>query len=221
MLIHREPEPPVAGILTFKFHPGDPMSSGIDDPHALYFHIRMMLGIVVGLALTHLLRGIARIIEHPYQKPLYWVHLVWVLSMFVWLLHFWWWQIRLTNEVQWTFLIFFFLVSYALLLYLLSALLFPEQVDEYKSYREYFYSRRAWFFAVLACVYAVDFYDTWLKGADYFHGLGIEYIVRNATYIVLCGVAIATRQPAFHATFAVAGLLYQVSWILRSYESLQ
>lgn len=193
---------------------------GLDDPHALYFHVRVMLGVVVGLALTHLLRGVARIIEHPQQKGIYWVHLVWVLSMFVFLLHFWWWQLRLTNEVQWTFLMFVFLVSYALLLYLLAALLFPEQMGDYAGYREYFYSRRAWFFGVLAFVYVVDFGDTWLKGADYFHSLGAEYIVRNTTFIILCGIAIASRHSLFHAAFAVAGLIYQVSWIARRYELL-
>jgi len=196
------------------------MADSVGDPHALYFHVRIVLGMVVGLALTHLLRGVARIIEHPAQKPLYWIHLVWVVSIFVYLLHFWWWQLRLTNETQWTFLIFFFLVSYALLLYLLAALLFPEQMNDYQGYREYFYSRRSWFFAVLATVYAVDFYDTWLKGADYFHSLGVEYPVRNCGFIVLCAVAMKTRRPLFHGLFAVAAFLYQVSWIARLYESL-
>lgn len=31
----------------------------------LYLHVRVLLGMVVGLGLTHLLRNLARTVEHP------------------------------------------------------------------------------------------------------------------------------------------------------------
>jgi hypothetical protein len=194
------------------------MTAPPDDPHAFYFHVRIMMGMVVGLALTHLLRGIARLIEHPARRPVYWIHLAWVLSMFIYIVHFWWWELSLTAEPNWTFGIYVFLVLYTLLLYLLAALLFPEDLADYAGYRDYFYSRRVWFFSVLAFVYVVDFYDSWLKGTEYFHSLGPEYLARNIGYIALCSIAIATRNPWFHGAFVVAGAIYQVSWIVRLYE---
>ena len=33
-------------------------------------------------------------------------------------------------------------------------------------------------------------------------------------------IAIGTRSPRFHGTFAVAALLYELSWIWRRYEVL-
>lgn len=82
----------------------------------------------------------------------------------------------------------------------LSALLFPEQARRIQKLSRVLLFAQRGALAVLACVYAVDLYDTWLKGADYFHVLGIDYIVGNATYMASCGVAIATRQPASHVT---------------------
>lgn len=183
-------------------------------------HVRVLLGMVVGLGLTHLIRNFARIIDRPVRLKAYWIHLMWTISMFVYLLHFWWWEFRLAHTVEWTFEICLFVTVYALLLYLLCTILFPEVLDEGQDYRSLFYDRRAWFFGLLALAYLVDFADTWIKGEDYFRAAGSEYIVRNLGYVVLCGIAIATRNPVFHGVFASAGLAYQPSWIIRQFQTL-
>ena len=46
-------------------------------------------------------------------------------------------------------------------------MLLPDDVDEYGGYRAYFMSRRKWFFAILACAFAVDVVDSWIKGAEH------------------------------------------------------
>ena len=68
-----------------------------------------------------------------------------------------------------------------MLYYLLCALLFPAKIDDYDGYADYFISRRHWFFGILAVIYAVDFIDTWIKGATYFASLGPEYPIRNGS----------------------------------------
>jgi hypothetical protein len=111
------------------------------------------------------------------------------------------------NQV-WTIGLLAFLVVYALLLYLIAALLFPEDMDEYLGYWEYIQSRGPWFFGLLAAVFVVDLYDTWIEGAAYFHGLGSEYPLRNGTYIVLCIIAMRTSSKWFHHAFVLAALGY-------------
>jgi hypothetical protein len=49
---------------------------------------------------------------------------------------------------------------------------------------------------------------------------GTEYAIRNGAYIVLSLVAMWTRRPRFHELFAVAGVIYQLSWIVREFETL-
>jgi len=46
------------------------------------------------------------------------------------LLHFWWWEFRLIAVRQWTFPLYLFIALYAVLLFLLCVLLFPEQMTE-------------------------------------------------------------------------------------------
>ncbi len=191
-----------------------------DSTATLYLHVRVLLGIVVGFGLTHLLRNFARIIDQPVRRKVYWVHLVWAVSMFVYLLHFWWWEFLLSQQSHWSFGIYLFVTLYALLLYLLCAVIFPDALDSETDYETYFFSRRAWFFGLLGLVYIVDIGDTWLKGPAYLARLEPEYFVRNATYVVLCVVAIATSNRRFHASFAVLGLAYQISFIVRHYGTI-
>lgn len=196
-------------------HAPDPASMA-----TVYLHVRVLMGFVVGLGLTHLLRHFARIIERPHYKRVYAVHLLWAVFMFSYLLLFWWWEFRLSHLVRWNFNLYFFVALYALLQYLLCALVFPEYLDDYADYRDYYYRRRQWFFGLLAVVFAVDFFDTWIKGPAYFHSFGGEYVFRNLAYITGCLIAIFTRNPRYHAGFAVLALLYQASWIAREFEVL-
>ncbi len=116
----------------------------------LYAHIRVILGIVVGLGLTHLLRNLARLVEEPREDRLYWLHLGWVGFVMLYLLHFWWWAFRFSHSGTIDLLTYLYLISYTLFLYLLCVLLFPEKNSRPKDYRSLFFLRRKWLFAVLA-----------------------------------------------------------------------
>ncbi len=59
------------------------MATEIASPHDVFPHIRIVMGMVIGLGVTRLLSGLARIVQHPGQYKLYPVHLAWVGSMLV------------------------------------------------------------------------------------------------------------------------------------------
>lgn len=194
------------------------MQSAPLDPQ-LFGHVRVLISLVAGMGLTRLLVGVARIIQHPAGKKVYWVHLGWVLWMFLGLINFWWWEFRLSQLHDWKFVYYVFLIVYATTYFLLCALLFPDPMEEYAGYRDYFMSRRSWIFGVLALLFVLDIGDTLIKGTGYFATLGIEYPLRAAIHVALCLVAMRSANPRFHAAFVVLALAYQASWILRQYET--
>ena len=57
---------------------------------------------------------------------------------------------------------------YAILLYLLCTLLFPDEMSDYSGFRGYFYSRKKWIFNFIALLFSVDVADTLIKGARHF-----------------------------------------------------
>src|ERR1700751_5837480 len=89
------------------------------DPFCMdtYLHIRVLFSMILGLGMSRLLGGLARIVQHAREYKVYWVHLVWALFLFLCLIHFWWWEFRLANIHVWTFPLYFFIALYAVLLF--------------------------------------------------------------------------------------------------------
>ena len=185
-----------------------------------FFHIRMLMSIIVSLSVAHLLKGVAKLIEHPDKVRLYWVHLLWVAYAFLSLVDFWWWEIRLKTVTQWTLQSYLFIISYIVLYYIICSLLFPDDMKEYDGYEAYYYSRKNWFFSFLGASFLFDIGDTLLKGVNYYHSLGTEYIVRIAILVALCVVAIQTRNKRFHGALVVFFILYNLWWFFRKYQVL-
>ena len=183
-------------------------------------HIRIVMGMVVGLGVTRLLSGVARIIQHPAQYKLYPVHLGWTASVLLMLVHFWWWEFGLFGVAEWTFGVYLFIIFYAVLLFLLAALLYPDSMLDYDGYEDFFFSRRRWFFGGLAATYVFDIVDTLIKGEEHFARFGSEYLVRTPVFILLCIVAAITANRTFQAVFVIVTLVYQVSWILRLFDTI-
>jgi hypothetical protein len=138
---------------------------GTVDPNQ-FIHVRMVLSMVVGLAIARLFAGLARFVQHHGRLKVYATHVLWALYMFVALIHFWWWEFALSRLPTWHFLAFAFIVGYAALLYLICVILFPDDLAEYEGFRDYFLSRRKWFFGILGLSLVFDIIDTSIKGAS-------------------------------------------------------
>ncbi len=186
----------------------------------IYLHVKVLLGMILGLAVGHLLRGVALIVQHPKKNRAYWVHGMWTLFLFIYLLHFWWWEFSLSKVNHWTFPVYFFIAVYATLVYLLCTVLVPDDLQGYGGFQDYFYSRKAWFFALLAVLFVADTVDTMIKGRAYLHSLGWAYDIRTAAYFVLSLVAIKIRNTRFHAAFATFAVVYEVLYIWKLYLTI-
>jgi hypothetical protein len=186
----------------------------------MYLHVRVLFSIILGLGVSRLLTGVARIVQHPKKYKVYWVHLLWALFLFLYLIHFWWWEYRLQTVQQWTFPLYLFISLYAVLLFLLCVLFFPEEMEDYDSFKAYFYSRRKWIFSLMIVLFIADIADTWIKGSAYLHTLGPIYYIRVALYILLSAAAIKISNERFHAAFAIFATTYELLLILKYYMTM-
>jgi len=185
----------------------------------LYQHVRVVISIIVGLCITTLLSGFARFVQHPKRDKISILHLGWAASLLLSIIHFWWWEFRLSLVQQWTFAIYFFVILYAILFYSLCTFLFPSDLRDYSGYEEYFLSRRKWFFGFLAATYVADIIDTNLKGSAYLHSFGMEYPIRIAVGLTLCLIAILVRNRRVQLTLLAVSLLYPIAFIVRLYST--
>jgi hypothetical protein len=184
--------------------------------HDQFFHVRVIIGVVAGLTMTRLLNGLARFVQHPLRVPIYPVHLGWVVYLLISVMLFWWFEYNLALVERWTFQKYLFVVGYASLYFFTSTLLFPDTMDDYDGFADYFHSRQAWFYGLLAATFLVDLLDSALKGPAHFSSLGPAYLWRQSLLAVLALVAMRVRDRRLHAGFLILALLMQL-WVIARY----
>jgi hypothetical protein len=185
----------------------------------LYQHVRVVISIIVGLCITTLLSGFARFVQHPRREQASLLHLGWAVSLLLWIIHFWWWEFRLSLVQQWNFANYFFIILYAVLYFFLCTLLFPADLREYAGYEEYFLSRRRWFFGIFAATFIADVIDTSLKGSAYRHSFGIEYPIRIAVNLALCLIGMSTANRRVQLAVLGVSFLYHIALIALLYST--
>ena len=181
-------------------------------------YVMMLAAIVIGLALTHLMQGVGRIVENPRGAKVWWVHLVWVAHTGLLSVFWWWFEFGLRRTPVWTFQLYAFVLGYAFLIYLICTILFPTELGEHPDFKTYFLSRRKWFFGLLIASLVVDVIDTWTKGVAHFASLGIEYPLSQAALALLCILGIASRRDRVQAVVAILAFGYLVLRVVRFFD---
>ncbi|GAB2183208.1 hypothetical protein [Roseibium sp. LAB1] len=182
---------------------------------AEFTHIRIIIGMVIGLGVARLLNGLARYVQHPGKEEIYSVHLGWSLFMLLSVVHFWWFEFALGRIQVWTFESYLFVIAFAALYFFIAAVLYPDKMGEYANYKDYFQARKTWIYGLLALMFMLDIVDSRLKGIDYFNDLGTAYLVRQLTIVVLLLAATKIQKAAYHMGLVSVVLLSQV-WLITS-----
>lgn len=103
-------------------------------------HLKTIISIILGLSIGTLLNGSVRFIQHPGRYKPFWVHLLFVLYIFILMIHFWWWEYRLRGISSWTFTQYVFIISYIIMFFVLCTLLYPTDLKDYNNdYKNYFF----------------------------------------------------------------------------------
>jgi hypothetical protein len=107
-----------------------------------FSYICVLTSIVASLAVTRLLSGFGQLLQTRTRTPPYWVHALWMVNVLLTVTIVWWVQYRWRNAAHWTLFLFLWLLVAPLILYLVTALLFPTNQDDVvvASWREHYYA---------------------------------------------------------------------------------
>lgn len=186
----------------------------------LFPHVRIVMGTIVGLAITRLLMTVAGMIQHPKRAKASLLHILWVASILIELVLFWWWQFALFKLEHWTFAITLFLILYAITLFLLAALLSPDNIGEYEGFEDFFLQRRRWFFSLFAATFVLDTVDTLIKGEAYWDRFGFDYFIQVPLGLLLCVIAVVYSDRRVQLAAAGLHIAYQTYWISRFFYTV-
>jgi hypothetical protein len=164
-----------------------------------FSYLAVLLSIVLGLGLTQLLTATGRLIRHRDRVHVQWVPLFWAAILLLIYVQVWWSMYGLRLRREWTFLDFCIVLAQTAMLYLMAAVVLPEQVEEEgMDLRAYFDRQHRWFFALFLAT----------------------LVISVAKDVILDGQLPNRTNLGFHAVFAVGCLTGLLVRRQRSHEVL-
>ena len=164
-------------------------------------YLAVLLSIIIGLGLTQVLSATGRLIRGREHVRSYWPPLLWAAVLIVIYVQVWWSMFGLRMHQGWTFLAFFLVLLQTVTLYMMAAVVLPEQVDERGVDLHEHYERQApWMFGFFAATLVVSFIkEIVLVGR-------VLEPTNMAFHVVLFAVSLVgvfARRPAVHRALAV------------------
>ena len=173
---------------------------------SLFEFLMVMVSIIIGLGISELLRGVARLIRSRRETKAYWVQLVLVAAIFIVFVQQWWefWQLRELQE--WTFALVLLYLAELVGLYLIAHLLFPEHVRGV-DLRTYYYGemRAAWWIGIATVLIAMTFWPVAI-GHPVFIADNLSTWVALGSFIILA----VSKRPLVHSTLVPLFLLFAI-----------
>src|SRR5437870_1278681 len=175
-------------------------------------YLSVLISIILALGMTRVLAGVGEMLQARSRRRVYWVHAVWIVNLFLYLVIAWWIFYRWRNQPQWTFLLFVFVLISPTILYLASLILFPPEsvLDKSIDYKTHFYANHRAFFILLCMFTVVDIFDSLLKGIPHFLALGPQYFVSSSVYFIGEAIAAITQNERYHQFFAIFYLIQTI-----------
>jgi hypothetical protein len=179
-------------------------------------YVMTLVSIVVGLAITHVLGALGAAVHRlrgngpPIRlEP---VFLLWMAFVLFYVVSFWWWEFQFNQlPMRWTYGLYLFLVTYAVLLYLVTVVLVPANLEGVEDSYAHFMGVRRWFLGLCLLSLFVDLGDSALKSVD--HALDPFYLLQELLLGTACVVGLLSERRNVQLGVAIFALGYQLFYV--------
>jgi hypothetical protein len=179
----------------------------------MFDYFGVLISVILGLALTHLLYGLVRLIQMRHEVKAYWVQLVWSLTVAVYVLGIWWGMFWWKGLEDWSAEWFYFIASYSIVLFMWAAMLFPHDFAAGLDFETYFYANRRWFFGFQTAATMMDVPETLQKAVMHLRDVPKQYVLFLPTFLLISVVGLLSANRRLHAFLAVAGMAVLLGYI--------
>ncbi len=173
--------------------------------------LAVFISIVVGLGVTHVLHGLARIIHNRDRVQVSPLHLLWTINVLLILLLNWWVLFLWVDFADWSFDLYLLLIGWGVALYMLAVVLYPPDIRGDESYAEVFERNRTWLFGIFIGFIALDIGQTAVRGQLFDPPVFLPYVLH---YVVLSGLGMAIRDRRYQLFYAWWTLSTLIAWSL-------
>jgi NADH:ubiquinone oxidoreductase subunit 6 (subunit J) len=182
----------------------------------MFDYFGVLISIVFGLALTHLLRGLGRVIQLRHEIRPYWVHIVWTINVVIYVLSIWWSMYWWKGLENWSFEWFSFITAYAIAIFMWAYMLFPAEFATGVDFNAYFFANRRWFFGIQAAVVLTDIPETMQKAVLHLRPVPSQYWYLVAGLLLVTIIGLITDKRRVHAVLCLVWLSIALAWLFLS-----
>jgi hypothetical protein len=180
----------------------------------VFEYIGVLTSVIMGLGITHLATGLSKLIQNRQHIKIYLPQVLWTLNVLVYILMIWWGMYWWGDEGRsWSVFEFFGISLYAIVLFLMSALLYPYDLGRDFDARKFFFCNRTWFFSLMLAAWLLDIPETLIKGATDLRDVPADYAVFVSSMIGISIVGILSSNHRVHLALPVAWLMLFVSYM--------
>lgn len=171
-----------------------------------FSYLSVLLSIILGLGLTQLLTAAGRLIRHRDRVRADWLPLLWAAVLLVVYVQTWWAMFGLRELRAWTFVMFLTVLAQAITLYMMAAVILPEQIGDddtiFVDLRAYYERHHQWFFGFFLATLAVSLAKDVVISGRLPDAVNVAF---HAVLAAMCIVAILVRRRRVQATLGIAG----------------
>jgi len=169
-------------------------------------YLSVLVSIIIGLALTQLLSGAARLIQLRRRIAMHLPTLCWMAILFLIDIQAWWVAFERRDSDAWSFFAFLLYLLIPITLFLLSYLVLPDLGDEDAAdLTANFGDNRGWFFALLAALPVISLVEEGVRDGRV--PLDVDAAFRIAfVALALLGARVRGARADLAVALAVLGL---------------
>ena len=184
-----------------------------------FSYLSVLLSVVIGLALTEILKGFRGRMLSPAPVKRYWPTQLWAITLLLVCTQTWWAMFGLRARHDWAFDDFLVLLAQTILLYLICGIVFPDfDGDRPVDLREHYFAQRKRFFALLCAVVLMSI----VRDVVLHHALPERHnLVFHCIYLVTAVIAIITPNEWYHKGLAAFICAVFVRYIVSLFDKLQ
>ncbi|QBB72209.1 hypothetical protein ELE36_18575 [Pseudolysobacter antarcticus] len=183
-----------------------------------FSYLSVLLSLIVGLAITQILKGFRGIVLSRTRVLVYWPTLAWAALLLLMNVQSWWAMFGLRAVQVWTFAGFLVVLSQTIVQYMLAAIVFPDFFgDETIDLRAHYWAHTRWFFGLLILVLLNSLAkDLVLAG----HFSDLSNFLFHACFLSATASAMLTRAETYHKLLPVLATVIFGAYIVMLFARL-
>ena len=182
-----------------------------------FSYLSVLLSIILGLAITQVLKGLRGLILARHQVQHYWPSVLWAIFILLICVQSWWAMFGMRAMKVWGFLDFLVVLAQTIVTYLIAALVFPDFGQQTVDLRAHYFNHARWFFGLIVGVLLISILKEWMLAGSWPAPANLLF---HLLFMALALIAAFARSPWLHKALPLASLAVLAFYIAFLYARL-